>query len=576
MLQDLIVNGVILISSIYISLSKHKISVLFTSAVICCTGYIQHLRFRASKDLKHLISLQNELLAMCKKSLKILRHVLKIKLSFKTHVQQFFHFLGEKLQYLQSLTETLLSFMENISYIYYECSLLIAKIMPSDIVNGELFTKFERNTFCAFGEINYQILKKSYHTYLLVQSEMLHLLAIAYDRNTWISSCQKIPETELTYIIYILTKKLAVYKVKLSKILYDYDTCKAEPIRYKVRDIAKWHDPSVQLDLASHKLQLAYNQVFLIFKNIDDCISQESGINDKTAEILMQKLDKTFKEFNIAKNLAEFTILLIAKSGFNNLRGNKPKINHTKIDENSDLSVIFNSDPEILDEVFEEYIKEEYLKPLHEEKDEYSLKQYKLDNLLVKNFMSELKEVLLDKRKSMSERESKALQRIYKNISEDTTLNNENNICKNYQFIPVPPPMPPYYLWLTSSKNITLNANCEKIASSNCKVANGSLSIQKDIDKLNEECNSVEPLRYKSISNISLTETHDEEDKETVSYLPQILLQTQASQYIMKLPCSFMQEETFIGNGENFEDEIVDNPNNDDKNSENSQLNNPF
>lgn len=340
----------------------------------------------------------------------------------------------------------------------------------------------------------------------------------------------------------------------------------------RVRDIAKWHNPSVQLDLASHKLQLAYNQIFLIFKNIDDCISQESSINSETAEILMQKLDKAFKEFNIAKNLAEFTILLIAKSGFNNLRDNEPKIDLIKIDKNSGLPVIFDSDPEILDEVFEEYIKEEYLKPLHEEEDEYSLKQHKLNNLLMINFMSELKEALLDKRKSMSERESKALQRTYKNTSEDTTLNNENNICKNNQFIPVPPPMPPHCLWLT--KNITFNANCEEIASSNCKVANDSLPIQKEIDKLNEECNPVESLRYKSISNISFTETHHEEDKETFSYLPQILLETQASQYIMKLPCGFMQEETFTGNGENFEDEIADNPSNDNKNSENSQLNN--
>lgn len=62
---------------------------------------------------------------------------------------------------------------------------------------------------------------------------MLYLLAIAYDKNTWISFCQKIPETELTYFIHILTKKLTVYKAKLSKILYDYDTCKAEPIQYK-------------------------------------------------------------------------------------------------------------------------------------------------------------------------------------------------------------------------------------------------------------------------------------------------------------------------------------------------------
>lgn len=152
--------------------------------------------------------------------------------------------------------------MEDISYIYYECSLLIAKLIPSDIFNGVLFTKFEYNTFWALGEINYEVLKvskqyillyfqvyifvkfclqyifisflqKSYHTYLLVQSEMLHLLAIAYDTNTWINYCQKIPEMELAHIINFLTRKLAIYKAKLSKILNDYDTCKTEPIQYK-------------------------------------------------------------------------------------------------------------------------------------------------------------------------------------------------------------------------------------------------------------------------------------------------------------------------------------------------------
>lgn len=82
------------------------------------------------------------------------------------------HFLGEKLQYLQPLTEALLRFMENISHIHYECSLLIAKLMPSDIVNGELFTKFEHNTFCTFGEINYQVLKVNKQYIIFISTYM--------------------------------------------------------------------------------------------------------------------------------------------------------------------------------------------------------------------------------------------------------------------------------------------------------------------------------------------------------------------------------------------------------------------
>lgn len=76
-------------------------------------------------------------------------------------------------------------------------------------------------------------MQKLYHTYLLVQSEMLYLLAIAYDSNTWIRSCQKIPETKLAHIIHILVKELAVYKVELSEVINAYRTCKTEPVRYK-------------------------------------------------------------------------------------------------------------------------------------------------------------------------------------------------------------------------------------------------------------------------------------------------------------------------------------------------------
>lgn len=69
------------------------------------------------------------------------------------------HFLGEKLQYLESLKDTLIKFMENISCVYYKCSLSIAKLLPQDALSEELFTKFERNSFEISGEINYQVLK---------------------------------------------------------------------------------------------------------------------------------------------------------------------------------------------------------------------------------------------------------------------------------------------------------------------------------------------------------------------------------------------------------------------------------
>jgi len=62
---------------------------LFASSMICCAGYIKYMRFYANRDLKNVIALQNELLAMCKESLKILRRNCEIKLNFETCFQQF-------------------------------------------------------------------------------------------------------------------------------------------------------------------------------------------------------------------------------------------------------------------------------------------------------------------------------------------------------------------------------------------------------------------------------------------------------------------------------------------------------
>lgn len=77
------------------------------------------------------------------------------------------------------------------------------------------------------------LLQKLYHTYLLVQSEMLYLLAIAYDNNTWILARQVIPETKLAHIIHTLIKELTVHKVKLSEVISAYHNCKVEPVRHK-------------------------------------------------------------------------------------------------------------------------------------------------------------------------------------------------------------------------------------------------------------------------------------------------------------------------------------------------------
>lgn len=315
--------------------------------------------------------------------------------------------------------------------------------------------------------------------------------------------------------------------------------------------------------MASYKLQVAYNQVFSTFKDIDDYINQDTNIDNEIADTLIQKLDRAFKEINTAKSLAEFVILLMARSGFSDVRNNQSAVDDTTINQNPDLPVIIDSDPQILDEVFEEYIKEEYLKPLNEDTDEYLLEQQKLDKLLVKNFMSELKEALVDKHRSMSERESKALKRIYKNVLKDPTSSTEDN--GNRQVIPAPPPMPPYCIWSTSSN---INSDCKKEISPIYKIRNDS-SIQGKFDELNEENDLVRTLKQKNIFYIPSTEICENRDEESVTSLSQILLETQATQFITKLPPLFLHEETFIGSGENSEDEIIDNASDNKEDNEN-------
>lgn len=279
----------------------------------------------------------------------------------------------------------------------------------------------------------------------------------------------------------------------------------------------------------------------------------------------MQKLSKAFKEIDTAKNLAEFVVLLMTRSRFSDLKSSQPVTDDTMINQNLDLPVIIDSDPEILDEVFEEYIKEEYLNPLNEDTDEYSLEQQKLDKLLAKNFMIELKEALIDKHKSMSERESRALQRIYKNVSRDLASNTEDN--KDCQVTPAPPPMPPYYLWSTPSSNA--NSNHKNVISI-YKIKNDNLSVRKESNESDEKNDFISTLKRKNIFDISSTEVCKNEDKESVAPLPQILLETQATRFITRLPPPFLQEETFEGSGENSEDEIANNASDCEENNENS------
>lgn len=86
-----ILFGTILSSSVYMSYNtQYKSSAsLFTLAVLYCISYIEFLRIRAHRDLKSIVSLQNDFFDLCKKGLKILKYGYKIKLHQGKSSQQF-------------------------------------------------------------------------------------------------------------------------------------------------------------------------------------------------------------------------------------------------------------------------------------------------------------------------------------------------------------------------------------------------------------------------------------------------------------------------------------------------------
>ena len=147
----------------------------------------------------------------------------------------------------------------------------------------------------------------------------------------------------------------------------------------------------MHLDLTSHRLQLAFNEITSILDTIDLYPSDESK-NEHLLETISEKMNEAYKQIETAKSFSEFSSLLIAKVQ------NKPT---QKMEKNEDLfpnadksCKVINIDEEfeIEDEVFEEYIREEYLKPLSEDYKKEFCQNFKINTILKKNFMSELKQ----------------------------------------------------------------------------------------------------------------------------------------------------------------------------------------
>ena len=508
--------GTIVSYSIYSPFSTQykSSSSLLGLFVLCCAGYIEYSRARVHRDLSSVISLQNDLFDLCKKGLRILRYGYRMKLSKDKGSRQLYDLTADRLKYLQPITENVVKYLEHASHTYYHVSVILTKLLPADALQEDPLTRFENGSFQMRGEVNYQKLKDLYHTYVLTQSEMLHLLAVSYDSHTWRQSYSRIPEVKLARIVRFLKKYLTVYKDKLSKAVGDYYSFTVQPKEYKYKGPAtsRWRDLHMHLYLASNKLEIAYGHVSSILQdidnNIDENISDEDSVEEK-----MQRLSAAQKDIANAKDFIEFSTLFLLKSRITDYVGNHSAMNMLTSAASSDLPVIYDSEPEILDEVFEEYIKDEYLKPLSDDSDEIELFNCKKDRALFKNFMAELKDALVDKQKSVAERELKALQRMRGYLANESALEDEANR------VPTPPPMP--------------ELNKPGI----------SREISRGEENLKEEKQRGSLLAERSpISVLPLPTT-----KEFSLFLPPPFLKA--------------SEETFAGSGENSEDEIVETEN---------------
>ncbi|XP_076294531.1 uncharacterized protein LOC143215845 [Lasioglossum baleicum] len=508
----------------------------FGLSTILYTIYVEYSRVDASKSLNTMVSLQNDVFDLCGKSLKILKHGYKIKLQKNKCSQQFHDLTADSLKYLQPIMENVVTCLEHISSTYYQISLILIKLLPKNVPSNNLLTTFENVLFKIHGEINYQKLQSLYYTYVLTQSEMLHLFAIAYDSHTWQGSSSKIPEFKLAHIINFLVKYLSVCRSKLSKIIDAYYSSKIEPVsfQYKGPVAFHWQNLYMQLYLATNKLQLAYGNVLSILRDIDNNVVENIAEKDAVVNTL-HRLNQAQKDIEAAKDFIEFSSLHLLKTQSRDHTENHvvKDILTPKVD--ADIPIITDSEPLIMDEVFEEYIKAEYLKSLNDESNEIPLYNYKWDKALSKNFVTELKDVLVEKHKCMSERELKALQRMYKGKISET---GSEDTCQ----IPVPPPMPPFMAFPTIEKRqITADR------------------VSEDAVKNQTNCSPKESKIAKSVHENKQDENEDDYSDEEKFPIPPIPLPRKKG-FSLFLPPPFLKaaEETFTGSGENSEDEIVE------------------
>nr|XP_033329363.1 uncharacterized protein LOC117222029 [Megalopta genalis] len=524
-LLKILSSGIILSASIlFPSVYKNTIR-CFGLSIISYASYIEYSRAGVRKDLKTMISLQNDLFDLYKKGLKILKHGYKINLNRNKCSQQFYDLTADNLKHLQPIMENVITCLEHVSATYYQISLILIKLLPKNMPYDNLLTTFETAVFEIHGEIHYKKLQNLYYTYILTQSEMLYLFAIAYDGLTWQESGSTIPEFKLAYIVHFLVKYLSVYQRKLSKIIDVYYSSKIEPIsfQYKGPVAFHWQNLYMQLYLTTNKLQLAYGHVLSILQDIDDNVIKNMAEKD-AIENTLRKLSQIQKDIEAAKDFIEFSSLHLLKTQIRDRTENHIEKDVLTPEVDADIRIVHDSEPLIMDEVFEEYIKTECLKSLNDESDEVPICNSKWDKSLFKNFMIELKDVLVEKHKCMSERELKALQRMHKGTINETA---SEDVCQT----------------LVPSSNAFPTID----KSQNTADGNFNDTVNNQINCSSEERESVKPM---------FENDDDYSDEERIPIIPIALPRNKEFSLFLSPPFLQAAEETFTGSGENSEDEI--------------------
>uniref|UniRef100_A0A0C9PXV3 Gcp protein n=1 Tax=Fopius arisanus TaxID=64838 RepID=A0A0C9PXV3_9HYME len=419
-----ILSGSLMLAGLLLSPDLRVPGFITAFSLSTLTVYQKYSERSFLRNLKNLVSTENNLFHLQKKSLKILRNGYGMTLDSNPSRRKFTELELNRLQHLQPLCEDLCRCIEHCSRTFYKTSHSVIDLSPIPLDSTRLINILEDDSLKIQGEITSKKLEQFYYTYILTQSDMMNVLSVVLSGST-----NRGMKLKLSRIIINLQRTLKHHEEKLSSVIKKYQSSKTVtiPRRKKRTESLKYRELYMHVDLLSRKLQTAYATVSSILEDIDNISTDETP---NSVDSLVLRMNEAYKQLDTARDFAEFNILVMKK-----LQNNRePQIPHGEPEESEErkqLPVIFDADPQVMDECFEEYIREEYLKPLCQD-DDGDVERAKMDKLLERNFMRELKGVLVDKYRSMSEREAKALLRYRKDLRQD----------KFCEAIPVPPPLP--------------------------------------------------------------------------------------------------------------------------------------